>query len=87
MPPPSLLGLIVFSLLGGSAPDWFGRAGQVTGTGGMSGKLLVFIWSVVVMMYLFMFDSMFFGMMMKPNMDKPIDTTQENLTSDIFITS
>ena len=44
--------------------------------GGVSGKWLVVVWSVVLMLYVWIFQSMLLSMMMKPNMEKPIDTTK-----------
>ena len=55
--------------------DWFERRGHVTG--GVSGAWLVLVWGVVLMLYVWLFQSMLLSMMMKPNMEKPIDTTQE----------
>ena len=54
--------------------DWFQRRGPVTG--GVSGKWLVLVWSVVLMLYVWIFQSMLLSMMMKPNMEKPIDSTK-----------
>ena len=54
--------------------DWFQRRGHVTG--GVSGKWLVVVWSVVLMLYVWIFQSMLLSMMMKPNIEKPIDTTK-----------
>ena len=45
--------------------------------GGVSGKWLVVVWSVVLMLYVWIFQSMLLSMMMKPNMEKPIDTTKD----------
>ena len=55
--------------------DWFERRGQVTG--GVSGAWLVLVWGVVLMLYVWVFQSMLLSMMMKPNMEKPIDITKE----------
>lgn len=54
---------------------WFQRRGHVTGS--VSGAWLVVVWSVVLMLYVWIFQSMLLSMMMKPNMEKPIDTTKE----------
>ena len=70
----SLTFIFNFSAVDGRFPNWFGKCGHVTG--GFSGKWLLFIWSVVLMMYLMMFESMFFGIMMKANMEDSIDTTK-----------
>ena len=53
---------------------WFQRRGHVIG--GVSGAWLVVVWSVVLMLYVWIFQSMLLSMMMKPNMEKPIDTTK-----------
>ena len=61
--------------MNGLYPDWFERRGKEMGC--LSGKLLLFVASVVFMMYVWIFQSLLLTMLMKPNMEKPIDTTKD----------
>ena len=70
---------LYFRTLDAFYPNWFGKSGQVLG--GLSGKWLLFNWSVVLMLYVWMFESLLLSMMMKPIMEDPIDTTKENQNS------
>ena len=64
-----------FRTLNAFYPNWFGKSGKVMG--GLSGKGLFFIWSVILLLYIWMFESLLLSMMMKPIMEDPIDTTKE----------
>ena len=63
------------STLDGNFPNWFGNQKRSV-MGGLSGKWLVLIWSAVLMLYLWMFESLLLSMMMKPNLEDPIDTVK-----------
>ena len=74
--------LLYFRTLNAFYPNWFGKSSQVVG--GLSGKGLFFIWSVVLLLYIWMFESLLLSMMMKPIMEGPIDTTKENSPFSVF---
>ena len=62
-------------------PKWFDQFGSSRKFAGASGKMLLLSWSLGNMIIMFAFISMLRAAMMKPVMEKSIDTTQELIKS------
>ena len=75
--------VLIFRLLNAEPyPSWFqfqkkGNSRKIDKFKGFTGNYLLLLWSVSGMMIVFAFLSMFRAAMMRPVMEKPIDTTKD----------